>query len=113
MSIRLLRVDVSLRVIFAWGAALLFPGLLFGSILIVLAALSIPLLFLAAIVALWFGGSIARNPMLWSAAAIFGALIVGCAIYGRAGLLSLVISMPAALFFWMSLRLFPLQQSQA
>lgn len=103
----LLRVDVALRVIAVWTAALLIPGLIFGPLLIVIAALSVPLLVLAAVVSLWFGASIVRNPVLWSLGAATGAVLFGCAIYGRAGLLSLGISLPAALFFLGSLRLLP------
>ena len=113
MAARLLRVDVALRVIAVWVAALLMPGLIFGPVLIVIATLSVPLLILAAITSLWFGASILGNPALWSLAAVISAALVGCVVFGRAGLLSIVISVPAALFFLASLRLLPPKMKDA
>lgn len=113
MTARLLRVDVALRVIAVWAAALLVPGLIFGPLLIVIAILSVPLLILAAVVSVWFGASIARNPILWSLAAVAGSTLFGCAFFGRAGLLALAINVPAALLFLTSLRLLPFKIKEA
>jgi hypothetical protein len=107
MQFRTLRIDVSARVIGVWALAFALPGLMFGSLIIVITTFSVPFLIAAAVLSLWFGDAILRRPIPWSLAAIAVPLFGGCAIFGRAGLLSLVIAVPAACYFVASLRIIP------
>lgn len=85
MQFRPLRIDVSARVIGVWALAL--PGLMLGSLIVVIATFSVPFLIAAAVLSLWFGAAILRRPILWSLAAIAIPLFGGYVIFGRAGLL--------------------------
>ena len=107
MQLSPLRIDVSARVIGAWVLALALPGLMFGSLIVVIATFSVPFLIAAAVLSLWFGAAILRRPIPWSLAAIAVPLFGGCVIFGRAGLLSLAITLPAAFYFVASLRIIP------
>lgn len=110
MQPRPLRIDVSARVVGVWILALVLPGLMFGSLIVVIATFSVPFLIAAAVLSLWFGAAILRRPIPWSLAAIAVPLFGGCAIFGRAGLLSLAITLPAAFYFVASLRIIPSTQ---
>lgn len=107
MQFRPLRIDVSARVIGVWALALALPGLMFGSLIVVIATFSVPFLIAAAVLSLWFGAAILRRPIPWSLAAIAVPLFGGCVVFGRAGLLSLAITLPAAVYFVASLRIIP------
>ena len=107
MQLRPLRIDVSARVIGVWALALALPGLMFGSLIVVIATISVSFLIAAAVLSLWFGAAILRRPIPWSFAAIAVPLFGGCVIFGRAGLLSLAITVPAAFYFVASLRIIP------
>lgn len=98
---------MSARVIGVWALALALPGLMFGSLIVVIATFSVPFLIAAAVLSLWFGAAILRRPIPWSLAAIAVPLFGGCVIFGRAGLLSLAITLPAAVYFVASLRIIP------
>jgi hypothetical protein len=97
-----IRVDLPLRLAGAWlfgcsVAALSSPAF------VVLGYFSVPLAAVAMAVTTVFAPSVLRHPAWWSAAAVAIGLLVGCAWFGKAGILSLLVSLPAVALFLISL----------
>jgi hypothetical protein len=110
------RISIAARLAASWSLALLMLAgisLIFGKVweglwlTKMLALGSLPLLALAVIVSFVFARSVSSHPYLWTIAAVVAALIVATSIAGRVGLLSLVISIPAAIVFLTLRRIWP------
>jgi hypothetical protein len=115
-----LRLGVVARVVGAWAATLVLLTLLFGIfgrsgegvwLVGMLTVASTPLVILASSICFAFPGLIALRPYIWTLAAVLTALIIGTGTFGRAGLLSLLVSVPAAALFLFSEHLWPLKAS--
>jgi hypothetical protein len=100
------RIDIPLRVLTVWA---ILSGCLFvlGPWVVVIVMYSIPFGGVAVAVATVFARSIARRPILSSIAAAAAALALGCMYFHNAGVLSLLVTVPAGGAFLLSLKLWP------
>jgi len=99
-----IRLDLPLRLGLVWLIGCLIAVSL-SPAFIVVAYFSIPPMALATAVVVGFAPSIIRHPTLWSVTAVATGLIIGCIWMGRAGILSLIVSLPAALLFMASIHI--------
>ena len=105
-----LRLAVSLKVIGAWGGALLLWVLLacvsseqsawgIWWWIKILSLFSLPIGVVAVVAAFIFARSISAKPVLWAKWAVAISLLLGIAIAQGAGIFALVVSLPAAVIF--------------
>lgn len=106
------RADIPLRVLAIWAAFSACLFLILGAWTLVIVLYSAPIAGLAVVISTLFARNVARRPILWTAAAIISALTIGCFYFHNAGILSLLVSVPAGCAFLASLRLWPVVQIQ-
>ena len=87
---------ISMMISFFLGCFLL---ICISKAFLVIVFLSTPYISFAVIMALIFQKSIVGNPVKWAVSAIIITSIIACIFYGNAGLLSLIVSVPASLIF--------------
>jgi hypothetical protein len=122
-----LRLLVVARLIGAWAAALALLLLFFGCwdlidfykhnrgvgmslwLIKLLAMVSVPLVGSASVICFALPQSITSHPFLWTFAAVVTTSITAFSVANRAGLVfSLMVSVPSAVLFLVSMRLWPL-----
>jgi hypothetical protein len=111
------RLLVVARLIGTWAAPLALlggVGLLTGSwqalwLVEILCLASIPLVTLASLVCFVLAPSVASYPLPWTVSALFITLLTGSVVAGTAGVIfSLMVSIPTAVLFLLSMRQWPI-----
>jgi hypothetical protein len=111
------RLLVVARLIGIWAAPLALlggVGLVTGSwqtlwLVEILCLASIPLVALASLVCFVLAPSVASHPFPWTVGALFITLLTGSVAAGEAGaVFSLMVSIPAAVLFLLSMRQWPM-----
>lgn len=111
-----IRADLVLRIISCWIGSLALVVVLGGLMnqtgagfwwAQLLGLVSLPLIVVAVVAALAFPRAIVRRPLVWSSAASVISLLVGFLVAQNAAVISLLVSVPSAVAFVLSLQRWP------